>query len=128
MSNMSPDAGIPLLTEVLADSTSVTLPLMLPPTFTPPPPIPEPSTPPLANHHIEPLTAFEDDLIQRVLQRVSERLNPLIEQRVRDTMADVLQLSVDSLATEIREGLQYALRDVVTRAVADEIAHHQKHE
>lgn len=64
---------------------------------------------------------LEREVRERVLHQVLERIDFMLEQRVRDSLADVLQTAVENLASDIRNGLHHSIRDVVTRAVAQEI-------
>lgn len=121
-SNM--DAGIPVLTEVIPSPLEADLP--------------EESAAPASAFvpqeraivHDEPETAVRSDerwerlereIRETVLLQVLERIDFVMEQRVRDSLADVLQTAVENLAADIRVGLHYAIRDVVTRAVTQEI-------
>ena len=124
MSSTTSDAGIPLLTEVI------------------PGPAPAGNT-----HAVAPETtvdAVKDDIVtlearaatileeeewdrlereirERVLIQIIERIDFVLEQRVRDSLADVLQTAVEGLAADIKGGLHVSMRDVVTRAVTHEI-------
>ena len=64
---------------------------------------------------------IENEVMENVLHQLLGRIDFVLEQRVRDSLADVLQTTVGSLATEIRQGLQQTLEDVIARAVAQEI-------
>lgn len=64
---------------------------------------------------------LEVELRERVLQQVLDRIDFVLEQRVRDSLADVLQTAVTELASEIRTGLHHTLKEVVTRAVSQEL-------
>lgn len=65
---------------------------------------------------------LESEIRERVLHQILERIDFVLEQRVRDSLADVLQTAVEGLASEIKGGLQASIRDVVARAVNNEIA------
>ncbi|MFZ6689198.1 hypothetical protein ACO0K0_15755 [Undibacterium sp. SXout11W] len=65
---------------------------------------------------------LEQTLKENVLKQVLTRIDFVLEHRVRDSLADVLQTAVSALAEEIRIGLKNSLEDVVTRAVNQEIA------
>ena len=67
------------------------------------------------------LRHIENEVMENVLHQLLGRIDFVLEQRVRDSLADVLQTTVGSLATEIRQGLQQTLEDVIARAVAQEI-------
>ncbi|MFZ6752412.1 hypothetical protein ACO0KY_03465 [Undibacterium sp. Dicai25W] len=64
---------------------------------------------------------LEQTLRENVLKQVLARVDFVLEHRVRDSLADVLQTAVSGLAEEIRTGLKNSLEDVVTRAVNQEI-------
>jgi len=69
--------------------------------------------------------ALERRLSERVLHALQSRVDFVLEQRVRDAMADVLQHALKDLTSEIRAGLHDTLEKIVTRAVAQEITHLQ---
>ncbi|SNS98299.1 hypothetical protein SAMN06265795_11114 [Noviherbaspirillum humi] len=128
MNASTSDGGIPLLTEVIAKSDPE------PETAPAQAPAPAPEAAPAAPEPIAVLeqrasdewseerwTRLEDDLRERVLQQVLGRIDFVLEQRVRDSLADVLQLAVSNLANDIRDGLHQTMREVVTRAVSQEI-------
>lgn len=65
---------------------------------------------------------LEADITERISRQVLSRIDFVLEQRVRDSLADVLQTAVEGLAQEIKRGLHSTLEDVIARAVAQEIA------
>jgi hypothetical protein len=128
MSNL--DANIPLLTEVI-----VPLPTLTDIIETPPPTaagaaaqaadddgsfeLPrarqeETVARALSQHDWERLEA---EVREKVLQQLQDRIDFVIEQRVRDGLADVLQTAVEGMAAQIREGLHQTLDEVISRAV-----------
>jgi hypothetical protein len=68
---------------------------------------------------------LERRVSERVLLQLQDRVDFILEQRLRDNMADVLHRALNDLTEEIRKGLQQTLEAVVTRAVAQEVAHLQ---
>jgi hypothetical protein len=68
---------------------------------------------------------LERRVAERVLQQLQGRVDFVLEQRLRDSMAEVLQHALSGLTAEIREGLQQTIQQVVVRAVAQELAHLQ---
>ncbi|MBR7794270.1 hypothetical protein KDM87_16865 [Undibacterium sp. FT147W] len=64
---------------------------------------------------------LEQSLKEDVLKHVLARVDFVLEHRVRDNLADVLQTAVEGLAKEIRAGLKNSLEELVTRAVTQEI-------
>jgi DNA-binding transcriptional regulator YbjK len=133
MNNSTPDAGIPVLTEIISPpASSIASPPESPesisddqslPIFT--------AQAPSASLHSQELKneldakerweQLETELRERVLQQVLDRIDFVLEQRVRDSLADVLQTAVEGLASEIRTGLHHTLKEVVTRAVSQEL-------
>jgi hypothetical protein len=65
---------------------------------------------------------LEADITDRISRQVLNRIDFVLEQRVRDSLADVLQIAVEGLAKEIKRGLHHTLEDVIGRAVAQEVA------
>jgi len=66
--------------------------------------------------------ALELKLNERVLRQILRRVDFVIEHRVKESLADALQVTTDDLIKEIRRGLHATLEDVIKRAVAQEIA------
>ncbi len=65
---------------------------------------------------------LEQSIREGVLKQVLARVDFVLEHRVRDSLADVLQTAVEHLATDIRAGLHKTMEEVVTRAVMQEIS------
>jgi hypothetical protein len=70
---------------------------------------------------------LERSLHEKVLKQVLSRVEFVLEHRVRDSLADVLQGAVDTLAEDIRVGLKNSLEEVISRAVAQELAKAKLH-
>ena len=108
------DESIPVLTEVVAETAPV-------------PAGPEPDAPAAAQAPREldddAWRALEERLVARVLDRLQDRVELVLEDQVRSSMAPVLDHVVTRLATELRDGLQLTVEQVVARAVAQELAH-----
>ncbi|WP_322405191.1 hypothetical protein [Massilia luteola] len=66
---------------------------------------------------------LEERIVARVLDRLQDRVELVLEDQVRSSMAPVLDHVVTRLATELRDGLQLTVEQVVARAVAQELAH-----
>lgn len=75
-----------------------------------------------ANVSAEKWQQLEADITERITRQVLNRIDFVLEQRVRDSLADVLQIAVEGLSQEIKRGLHQTLEDVISRAVAQEIA------
>ncbi|MDP3672529.1 MAG: hypothetical protein Q8R69_22915 [Telluria sp.] len=104
------DTSIPVLTEVLVEKAA------------------EPCGPEaLAAWGESEWAALERRLCERIVQQLQGRVDFVLEQRLRDSMADVLQHAITGLTSEIRAGLQNTIDSVVARAVAQELAHLKAH-
>jgi hypothetical protein len=116
MSQNAYDASIPVLTEVVTDPGAVATPALEP----------EPVAERLERRATERWTGEEWSVLERrvterVLQQLAGRVDFVLEQRVRDTMADAMQRTLESFTTDLREGLNEALGEIVRGAVAQEL-------
>jgi hypothetical protein len=66
---------------------------------------------------------FEREISERVLQQLQARVDFVLEQRIRDSIAGVLDASLRELTGQLREGLHDTLSQIVSRAVQQEITH-----
>jgi hypothetical protein len=111
--NQAFDASIPVLTEIMRDD----------------PPAPaagaEPALVLPGPDDAAGWQALERRLAERVLQQLSNRVDFVLEQRIKDSMAEVLNHALHVLTGEIREGLHETLGKIVSRAVQQEITHLQ---
>jgi hypothetical protein len=122
------DAGIPL-GEVAdaAPSFAPTAPAALPPP--PPPPVSQVARPaaaatmprsvPPAAPAAAPIN--EELVVQRVLMDVQRQLDLVFEYRLREMLAPTLARIADSLIRDTRNELATTLREIVSRAVAQEL-------
>lgn len=122
------DAGIPVLTEIIAAPARAVPPSAFPPV--PPPaqaaaefeaeavPI---AHPPISGWLDEEWTRLEQRISERVLTQLLNRIDTVLEQRIRDSLAASVQQAVE----EIRQSLQLTLEDVISDAVAQEIDNFQ---
>lgn len=126
MNNSTLDAGIPVLTEIIVapalaesgDARSVD-----PSPGTASADAPMAMEPAISDSGTdEESQQLEREISERVLHQLLERIDFVLEQRVRDSLADVLQLAMTGLTNELRQGLQEMLEDVVTRAVSQELS------
>jgi hypothetical protein len=126
MNNNTFDTSIPTLTEVISN-----MPEPSPKTISVNPIFPAvmamqepaastelPATPSLSNDEWDML---ERNISERVLRQVLSRIDFVLEHRVRDSLADALQLAVEGVSIEIKRGLHQTLEDVISRAVSQEI-------
>jgi hypothetical protein len=68
---------------------------------------------------------LERRLSERILQQLQGRVDFVLEQRLRDSMEDVLKHALAGLTEEIHDGLQQTIEQIVRRAVAQELTHLQ---
>ncbi|MGW8394095.1 hypothetical protein [Pseudoduganella sp. HUAS MS19] len=104
------DASIPVLTEIMKDE------------------VPAPAAPaPVAEAMLldEDWAALQQRVSEQVLQQLSNRVDFVLEQRIKDCMAEVLEQALHTLTSEIRAGLHDTIGKIVTRAVQQEITHLQ---
>lgn len=106
------DSSIPVLTEIIYPSLDPQLQI-------------EASSTPTSNTTTsiseEQWQTLEQSIRENVLRQVLGRIDFVLEHRVRDSLADVLQTAVESLALEIRSGLHKTMEEVITRALTQEI-------
>jgi hypothetical protein len=67
-----------------------------------------------------------DALVQRVLLDVQRQTDQLLEFRLREAMAPHLAQAAEALVRDLRAELSTTLRDVVARAVAQELARYRQ--
>lgn len=129
MNNYTPDAGIPILTEVIDVASDDSLPASASDSK---PDLPAAASSSESHNEVveiktllsgsdEDWSRLERKIRERILRQLLARVDSALEQRVRDSLADVLQTAVEGLANEIRSGLHEGLEDLVTRAVSQEI-------
>jgi len=120
--NNTLDTSIPILTEVISikpEPSPQTLSANVPAVMAENAAGMElPVTPSLSNDEWDML---ERNISERVLRQVLGRIDFVLEHRVRDSLADALQLAVEAVSIEIKRGLHQTLEDVISRAVSQEI-------
>ena len=123
MNKSTQDAGIPVLTEIieLPQNEPEVLEATVPEpaaTFADVEAAPqESSTPPINGWLDEEWTRLEQKISVRTLAQLQERIDPVFEQHIRDSLA----ASVENAVAEIRSNLQLTLEQLVRDAVAQEI-------
>lgn len=133
------DASIPVLTEVVAEPNAPGAPVAQPAPVveaispTPPPPAPVVTAPQDAPEALErravdhwsgeQWSVMERRVTERILQQLQGRIDFVLEQRLRDGIADAVDKAMTNFSADIRNSLGDTLSDVVTRAVSQEIAH-----
>lgn len=95
-------------------------------------PEPEASPVPVAEHapDLAPEAAelgaeLQEQIVHDVLIELQRRTDLMLEYRLRETLAPILARLCDALIKDAREDLAATLRDVVARAVAQELARHR---
>ena len=136
MNNGKLDANIPLLTEVIVPLPTLTDIIETPPaasdsaavsTSTSASAVDDednfalPSAQPAITLSQHDWDRLEEEVREKVLRQLQDRIDFVIEQRVRDGLADVLQTAVEGMAAQIRSGLHQTLDEVICRAVSLEL-------
>jgi hypothetical protein len=67
----------------------------------------------------------EDQIVERVLADLLRQIDLVLEHRLREMLAPALTRLTDALVRESRAELASTLRDVVARAVAQELSRHR---
>ena len=74
----------------------------------------------------EPSQQFDEAvLVQRVLGDVQRQIDLMLEYRLREALAPALARLSEALVYEVRDELASTLRDVVAKAVAQELSRHR---
>ena len=130
MSNGStgqPSGRVPTLTEVvvLPDTPAVPMPMPLEADVMVPAPdaAVTPLQSPQSSQQATPID--EEEMIQRVLADVQHQVDLMLEYRLREVFTTILTRATDSVIREARSELASTLRDVVARAVAQEMSRHR---
>ena len=123
----TPPRRVPTLTEVVEPLYRAPPPAE--PMALPPEPGPGPE---LAPSQPEPLDALaasdgfnEAWLIKRVLSDLQRQVELMLEYRLREVLTPALTRATDALIRDARVELASTLRDVVARAVAQELSRHR---
>jgi hypothetical protein len=119
MSNSSQDFGIPVLTEVIQTPPRVA-------------PVAEaqdeavtasateatPAAPqPIDGWLDEEWSRLEQKVSERVLTQLLERIEPVLEQRIKDGLAQVMQLAAEGIKQDLHQTLAEAISDAVAQEV-----------
>ena len=68
---------------------------------------------------------MEYRLAERIMHKLQSRVDFVLEQRIKDSMAEVLTHALHGLTNEIRIGLHDTIEKIVARAVSQELVHLQ---
>lgn len=72
-----------------------------------------------------PVMPSEEQLTQRVLADLQHQIDLMLEYRLRELLTPLLQRAADSVVRDARGELASTLREIVARAVAQELARHR---
>ncbi|MCD6025898.1 MAG: hypothetical protein K0R08_417 [Solimicrobium sp.] len=67
------------------------------------------------------LDELKKTLHENVLRQLLTRVDFVLEHRIKESLADVLQTAVDDLAKDIRKGLTNTMEEIIHRAINQEI-------
>jgi hypothetical protein len=67
----------------------------------------------------------EEQLVQRVLADVQRQVDLMLEYRLREILTPILTRATDAVIRDTRTELASTLRDVVARAVTQELSRHR---
>jgi hypothetical protein len=68
----------------------------------------------------------DSELLRRVLADVLKRIEPTLEDRIHKALVPALTRVGQALLIQLRAELATSLRDVIARAVAEELSRHRK--
>jgi hypothetical protein len=112
-------ANVPTLTEVIEFNPEGDALMPVPALIESPLLVPDVDVEPVVR--IEPEIS-EAQLSQRVLTDVQRQIDSMLEFRLRESMQPLLAQFTETLMQDLRDELSRTMRDVVTRAVAQEMA------
>jgi len=69
--------------------------------------------------------ASETEIAERVLTELLKQVDVMLEQQIRDALAPAVERLTETLASEMRTELASALREMVARAVTQELSRHR---
>ena len=69
--------------------------------------------------------ALVQDITQQALSGIQRHIDAMLEFRLRQTLAPLLEKAAATLVADMREELGHTLKDVVARAVAQEVSRHR---
>ncbi|MBV7537031.1 hypothetical protein KW842_14780 [Duganella sp. sic0402] len=123
MSQASFDASIPVLTEVLKAEQTAEAPAVV--VAPPPSAAAELEAAAIDGWSDAEWAVLEHRLSVRIMHQLQSRVDFVLEQRIKDSMAEVLSHALHDLTNEIRIGLHDTIEKIVSRAVTQELTHLQ---
>ena len=138
----TPPQRVPILTEVVlfAEPSVVDIQIEPPPPLAPPAEGHQQLPPPLhggraANSPLSGSTEerleerneerVEEQIVEHVWTDLQRQVDLMLEYRLRETLAPILARATEAVMRESRQQLASTLRDMVARAVAQELARHR---
>lgn len=130
----TPPQRVPILTEVVlfAEPGVVDIQIEPPPPLAPPAEGHQQLPPPLhggpaANSPLSGSTEerVEEQIVEHVWTDLQRQVDLMLEYRLRETLAPILARATEAVMRESRQQLASTLRDMVARAVAQELARHR---
>jgi hypothetical protein len=119
-----PPDRVPTLTEVVAWPEAFTAPVANPELVPADEPA-APSAPDIAEFNSDAASISEEQLTQRILNDLQRQMDLMLDYRLREILTPLLTRAADSVVREARSELASTLRDVVARAVAQELTRHR---
>jgi hypothetical protein len=103
----TPPRYVPTLTEVVLPGRSDAAPSPAPPQFS-------------QDAYAQPDARLEEQIVQRVMQRV----DLVLERRLREALGQLILSHTQSLGPRLREEIELVVRESVSQAVAQELPPH----
>lgn len=79
----------------------------------------------LVNTSMPPLRLAEEKMVDALLAEVQHQVDLMLEYRLREVLTPLLARAADNIVRDARTELASTLRDVVARAVAQELSRHR---
>ena len=123
----APPTRVPTLTEVvqMSDPTTPAVPAAPAATAASASAAPVAAPAPFVERRADWPQIQEDQVVQRVLGDLQRQVDLMLETRIKETLSPALTRATDQLVRDLRNELASTLRDVVARAVAQELARHR---
>lgn len=120
-----PPARVPTLTEVVRmPDAAAAAPAVAEIPVGETPPL-RPAAPPFVERRAGWPPVDEEQIVQRVLADLQRQIELMLEVRMREVLTPILTRATDSVVRDARGELASTLRDVVARAVAQELSRHR---
>ncbi len=122
-SKAAPPRQVPTLTEIVQFAEISAAPTVAE-TPAPPPLAPSAAAPAkAASAHSALPPGAEEQITQRILAELQRKIDLTLEYRLRETLAPAVARMADQLVRDTRAELASTLRDVISKAVAQELEH-----